>query len=631
MYADLQDPDNQNELALARIRDVVPPALHALLAHDGSSWDAPLQGEPRGDAQLPDAAQLDLRSLAAAPAAPAPEADAVGSNNFAVAGALTADGRAIIADDMHLALRAPSLWFRVRLRYPDPKAPGGQVDVSGFSLPGVPAVIVGSNGHVAWGFTNSYGDYLDWRQEIPCAGEPAAAATAASPSSEAPACTPVTRHRESILVAGAAPVAFDVRETAWGPILHDLPEGKALSLRWAAQLPGSLNFGLSNFAKARDLAHALQIADQAATPTQNLVIGDSGGQIAWRLLGPLPTRAAGCATPALVDVPGRVDAQAASAMPTACPPWSISTSASPTLRSPDVDRLWTANARVVDGALLARIGDGGYALGARARQIRDDLQARQQFSERDLLTIQLDDRAELLSRWRTLLQARAEAQQGEALPVLAAAARDWSGHARIDSVGYRVVRAWRLAVNDRLRDGLLAPARAALGEDVEMPELQQLEGIAWPLVTQRPAHLLPRRFDSWEALFEDAAVEVRDDLAARGPLSERTWGEHNTAAICHPLAAAVPLLGKRWLCMPADPLPGDGMMARVQGPAFGASQRMVVAPGHEADGIIHMPGGQSGHPLSPFWGAGHADWVAGRATPFLPGAERNRLTLTPGR
>ena len=157
------------------------------------------------------------------------------------------------------------------------------------------------------------------------------------------------------------------------------------------------------------------------------------------------------------------------------------------------------------------------------------------------------------------------------------------------------------------------------------------EGIPWPLVTQRPPHLLPRRFDSWEALFEDAAVEVRDDLAARGPLPERTWGEHNTAAICHPLAAAVPLLGKRWLCMPAEPLPGDGMMARVQGPAFGASQRMVVAPGHEVDGIIHMPGGQSGHPLSPFWGAGHADWVAGRATPFLPGAERNRLTLTPGR
>ena len=81
--------------------------------------------------------------------------------------------------------------------------------------------------------------------------------------------------------------------------------------------------------------------------------------------------------------------------------------------------------------------------------------------------------------------------------------------------------------------------------------------------------------------------------------------------------------------MPADPLPGDGNMPRVQAPGFGASQRMVVSPGREADGIIHMPGGQSGHPLSPFWGAGHAAWVQGEATPFLPGEARHVLALRP--
>jgi len=98
--------------------------------------------------------------------------------------------------------------------------------------------------------------------------------------------------------------------------------------------------------------------------------------------------------------------------------------------------------------------------------------------------------------------------------------------------------------------------------------------------------------------------------------------------IC-PLTAALPQFTRRWLCMPADPLPGDTMMARVQGPKFGASERMVVAPGHEAEGFLHMPGGQSGHPLSPFWGAGHADWVEGRASAFLPGAEVHRLTIRP--
>ena len=70
-------------------------------------------------------------------------------------------------------------------------------------------------------------------------------------------------------------------------------------------------------------------------------------------------------------------------------------------------------------------------------------------------------------------------------------------------------------------------------------------------------------------------------------------------------------------------------MPRVQGPDTGASERMVVAPGHEADGIVHMPGGQSGHPLSSYWGAGHEDWVQGNATPFLPGESRHTMTLQP--
>ena len=78
-----------------------------------------------------------------------------------------------------------------------------------------------------------------------------------------------------------------------------------------------------------------------------------------------------------------------------------------------------------------------------------------------------------------------------------------------------------------------------------------------------------------------------------------------------------------------EPLPGDSHLPRAQGPSFGASQRMVVAPGHESRGILQMPGGQSGHPLSPFWGSGHADWASGRPTPFLPGPEKHRLVLTP--
>ncbi|MBJ6980478.1 penicillin acylase family protein [Luteimonas sp. MC1572] len=610
MYFDLQDAGNARELALLKMRPHLPEPLYALVTHAGSSWDAPLFGDPIGDAVLPDAGAVDLRQLPAQGAGDTgalPDAPQPGSNNFAVAGTLTADGRAIVADDMHLGLRAPGTWFRARLHYGDAGTPSGGVDVSGFTLPGLPAVIVGSNRHVAWGFTNSYGDYLDWAVETPCG---------VTPTQQ---CAAVETHRETIAVAGADAVVLDVRETAWGPVMHELDGGRVLSLRWTAHLPGAVNFGLAGMARARDIDHALVLARDAAMPTQNLVIGDRGGRIAWRLIGPLPQRASGC-TPMFPPLDAGTDA---------CPPWPASTRNAPTLASPTADRLWTANNRVVSGPALDRLGDGGYALGARGAQIRDALRATGTFDERALLAIQLDDRALFLERWWQLLRERAAASSTPAMDALADAAATWEGRADPASTSYRVVRAWRIAVNERIADGLLAPARAALADDFAMPALPQLEGVAWPLVSQRPAHLLPRRFASWEALFEDAAVAVRDELSGQGPLAERSWGEYNTARICHPLASVLPKPVRGWLCMPADALPGDTHMPRVQGPAFGASQRMVVSPGREADGIIHMPGGQSGHPLSPFWGAGHDDWVHGRPTPFLPGKAEHALVLAP--
>lgn len=629
MYFDLQDSTDEREFALWKIRQHVPPALYALLSLDGTPWDAPLFGEPRADATLPGPDVLDLRKLPV-PAEPKPftskEGPASGSNNFAVAGALTADGRAIIADDMHLGLRAPNIWFRVRLRYPDPRAPGGKVDVQGFSLPGLPAIVVGSNGHIAWAFTNSYADTTDWKQVTPC--KPGAAATS---------CDAITTHREAIRVAGGAPVDFDVKETAWGPILHEQSDGKALALRWTAHLPGSLNFGVSDFATAGNLDQALTVAEHAAIPTQNLLVADSQGRIAWRLLGPLPQRTPGCSTQHLVEgteppVQPQDPATATEApQPGYCNDWNISTVDNPRLIDPANARLWTANARTLDGEALERVGDGGYDLGARAQQIRDDLLAKGKFTERDLLAIQLDDRAVFLQRWWELLRSESTRARTPALQALAEASKTWEGRAVANSVSYRLVRAWRLAVVARIADGLTAPAQAALGDDFVMPKRAQLEGVVWPLVTQRPAHLLPRRYDSWDALLEDAAKEVSDELSAKGPLASRTWGEANTARICHPLAKAIPLIGTRFLCMPSDPLDGDHNMPRVVAPDFGASERMVVSPGHEADGIIHMPGGQSGNPLSPFWGAGHEDWVHGRPTPFLPGASVHELRMTPAR
>jgi penicillin amidase len=614
MFFDLQDETNSRELALWRIRDAVPPALYALVAMDGSQWDAPLVGPARGNVALPGPGLLDLRTL------PTPEAKAdyavsepaaPGSNNFAVSGQRTADGRAIVADDMHLGLRAPNIWFRARLRYADARAPGGKVDVSGFTLPGIPAVIVGSNGHVAWGFTNSYGDWLDfyrvdWADQDRTRYRVADGQQALRVTSE------------WIRVKGGAPVELKVRETRWGPITAELDDNTSLALRWTAQLPGSLNFGLADLAFAGNLDEGLAAADLAGIPAQNLVIGDSAGRIGWRLTAQLPERA------------GQCDATAPLTVADGCR-WNgwLPPTENPSLVDPADGVLWTANNRTLDGDALRLVGDAGYANGARARQIRDALLAKDKLTEADLLAIQLDDRALFLARWHQALLDEAARSPSAELKALADAARTWDGRASVDSTSYRVVRGWRLAVIERIQNGLLAPAQVALGDRFVMPDLPQMESVAWPLLQQRPAHLLPRRFESWDALLADAARDVHGSLAAQGPLAQRTWGERNTAAICHPLAGALPALARGWLCMPSDPLPGDGNMPRVQGPAFGASQRMVVSPGREAEGFIHMPGGQSGHLLSPFWGAGHAAWVNGDATPFLPGQAEYRLKLSP--
>jgi penicillin amidase len=81
--------------------------------------------------------------------------------------------------------------------------------------------------------------------------------------------------------------------------------------------------------------------------------------------------------------------------------------------------------------------------------------------------------------------------------------------------------------------------------------------------------------------------------------------------------------------MPTLPVPGDAQMPRVQDREFGASERLAVSPGHEADGYFMMPCGQSGHPLSPYFRAGHAAWMKGEATAFLPGPAQHSLSLEP--
>jgi penicillin amidase len=148
------------------------------------------------------------------------------------------------------------------------------------------------------------------------------------------------------------------------------------------------------------------------------------------------------------------------------------------------------------------------------------------------------------------------------------------------------------------------------------------------LLDQQPAAWLPPQYPNWEALQLAALDRVIAELTKDDqPLKNATWGQRNTANSAHPMASAIPLFGRQLKVAP-DMLPGDQHMPRVAGPAFGQSERLTVSPGHEEQGIFNMPGGQSGHPLSPYFLDGRMDWLTGRESPLLPGPAQHTLTFT---
>ena len=199
----------------------------------------------------------------------------------------------------------------------------------------------------------------------------------------------------------------------------------------------------------------------------------------------------------------------------------------------------------------------------------------------------------------------------------------------VDSVDYRLVRAFR----DQVSAAVLAPFAAQVQQrypDFSWPGENSAEAAIWALLRARPAHLLDPKYPDWHALLTDAARQVVTELGRQpGGLAARSWGERNRAGIRHPLSAALPSWLGRFIDMPNQPIPGDNNMPHVASPGFGASEHLDVSPGHEAHGILNMPGGQSDHPLSPYFGAGHADWVDGKPTPLLPGATQHTLVLKP--
>ncbi len=242
-----------------------------------------------------------------------------------------------------------------------------------------------------------------------------------------------------------------------------------------------------------------------------------------------------------------------------------------------------------------------------------------------MLAIQLDDRADYVARWRPILERALErAGEGEAARLVAG----WSGHAAIEDAGYRLLRDFEQKVTARAFETIAAEA-IARWPDFRWQTPEPFAEVALRLVQERPVNLLDPRFADWDAWLSDVAADAVRDLPGQCvDLAGCTWGKVNTLEMRHPISAALPI-GSSFLDMPRVALPGDWSTPRAQGTGFGASERFAVSPGREEDGYLHMPGGQSGHPLSPFYRAGNEDWAAGRAMPFLPGPAAHVLALLP--
>ncbi|MEJ7929253.1 penicillin acylase family protein [Ramlibacter sp. AN1015] len=232
--------------------------------------------------------------------------EGIGSNNWVIDGSRSTTGKPLLANDPHLGLSAPAIWYFARLQAPaGPSGPA--TDVIGATLPGLPSVVLGRTTQVAWGFTNTGPDVQDLYLEQVHADDPGQYRT---PEGWAP----FARREEIIRIKGQAPQTLVVRSTRHGPVISDVAPGwgevidtrrYAIALRWAALDADNATVlaGLRANA-ARSVDELLEAFDLYHSPMQNVVAADTGGRTAFQAIGRVPQRAAGNDLRGVAPAPG---------------------------------------------------------------------------------------------------------------------------------------------------------------------------------------------------------------------------------------------------------------------------------------------------------------------------------------
>ena len=595
----------RTELARLRLATVLPrERVDELWPHDTSPY------QPIAAPALPPG-HID-RVLAALPVfgedAPLP---ATASNSWAVTGPQSATGKALLANDPHLALVTPTQWHLARV-----EAPG--LTLAGAFAPGVPFLVLGHNGHVAWGFTTTHSDTQDVFIERLVDAE-----HYLTPDGPRP-----FRIREEVIeVRFGEPVRMRVRETRNGPVISDLdpvpgtPDGHVLAVAMAMLAPGDATAtAMHRLNRARDFAAAEDAARLIAAPQQNLVIADTAGRIGMLVPGRVPIRRAGDGS---FPVPG----------------WDGSHDwlgfaryeALPRFVDPPTHRIVNANNRIVPDDFpiwLTRDWWGDF----RHRRILARLDSHgAPHDVASFAAIQMDIVSEAA---RDLLprMLRGEPAGGTAARAHALLAR-WDGTMAADRPEPLIYTAWIRAFGRALSLRMLGSDAEAFSETVAEFLL---------FVLSRGGHWCGDGPDPCPAVLARALEEAVAELVpAFGPdPAAWRWGEAHRVRFPHLLFQFLPGIG-RWFGTEL-PTPGDAYTVlragvRLNGPrpfenVHGASFRGVYDLADlDASRFVIAPG-QSGHPLSRHYRDFAPLWLAGGhvTIPARPESVVGTITLRPG-
>ncbi len=591
------------EKNLGPMKEALAPALYEFLTPDVTTFDEPMADELGAKPlPIPGPDVIDLRDgtkrePVGRDIVQTFDTMGIGSNNWAVAGRRSEDGKAILANDPHLRASIPGSWYRLQLRWQENT-------VTGLSAPGAPGVLIGENRHVAWGFTNGMADHEDL------------VVVEVDPKDKASYLTSTGKQSfefatETIRIARGSANTLKLRKTIWGPVVGKDWLDRPLALKTTALDAATHNLSILNVMFAKDVDEAILAASSWYGPSQNVLIADSQGHIAWVLSGYLAKRVGYDGKAPRSWAKGDVAGQGQVVRPQ--------------IRDPASGGLFPANNRVVDhntARTLSRVWVPAW----RARRIGSLLEKMPKHTLKSLASIQLDTLDEQYLRIQDLVKTDIDLQFSDAVAKAANIIGKWDGFANLDTQGLHVLKIF----TERLREAVFAPLLAACAslDDDFVYNWPLKDEPLFALLNERPIHLLAPKYESWHAMINDVFRNTVADIVSDVRFDlDSTWSAARPTFYHHPMGR-LPIVGG-WLNMKTQGLPGDANTVRAQGVSFGASMRLVVAPGEVAKGLFQMPGGQSGHYKSPHYGDQHSNWVHGRSTPFAPGKSQHRLTLVP--